>query len=185
MTEDKPVLTRYGKILYDKNPSITGEFKCGVKYNRYNKMESAMMVAPGTGEILSNGAFAFIEEKEVDNERFVKLYLDGVAQFGELTKAGSTLFGFIYNEMSGLSGKDKDTVILNYILAQRWKEGLSKRTYERGLSELLEKEFLFRSLATDMYYVNVRFIFNGNRLALVKSYRRNETKKNGTIEHKK
>jgi hypothetical protein len=37
---------------------------------------------------------------------------------------------------------------------------------------VLEKGFLYRSLAADMYFVNVRFMFNGDRMALVHSYRR-------------
>jgi hypothetical protein len=40
------------------------------------------------------------------------------------------------------------------------------------MNELLEKGFLYRSLAADMYFVNVRFMFNGDRMALVHSYRR-------------
>jgi hypothetical protein len=40
------------------------------------------------------------------------------------------------------------------------------------MSELLEKGFLFRSMAADMYFVNVRYMFNGNRMVLVESYRR-------------
>jgi hypothetical protein len=40
------------------------------------------------------------------------------------------------------------------------------------MSELLEKGFLFRSMAADMYFVNVRFMFNGNRMVLVESYQR-------------
>jgi hypothetical protein len=41
-----------------------------------------------------------------------------------------------------------------------------------GMSELLEQGFLFRSMAADMYFVNVRFMFNGNRMVLVESDRR-------------
>lgn len=121
---------------------------------------------------MGRGAFAFVEEKEVDSEEFVKIYLAGIRQYGELSKAGALLFEFVYKEIGGKSGKDKDTVTLNFLLAQRWNSSLSRRTYERGMNELLEKGFLFRSLAADAYFVNVRFMFNGNRMVLVQSYRR-------------
>jgi hypothetical protein len=134
-------------------------------------MGDAWMVAPGTGEVVGRGAFAFVEEKEVDSEEFVKIYLAGIRQYGELSKAGALLFEFVYKEISGRGSKDKDTVSLNYLLAQRWKADLSRRTYERGMNELLEKGFLYRSLAADMYFVNVRFMFNGDRMALVQRYR--------------
>ena len=130
------------------------------------------MVAADTGEVLGRGAFGFVEEKEIDNEQFVKVYLEGIKQYGQLSKAGALLFEFVYREISGLSAKDKDTISLSYLLAEKWRPGLHRRTYERGMNELLEKGFLFRSLAADVYFVNVRFMFNGDRMVLVKAYRR-------------
>lgn len=165
-------LTRYGHPIYEVNPSLNQPFPVRIKHAMPSKMGDAYMVAPGTGEVVGRGAFAFVEEKEVDSEEFVKIYLAGVRQYGELSKAGALLFEFVYKEISGRGSKDKDTVSLNFLLAQRWKADLSRRTYERGMNELLEKGFLYRSLAADMYFVNVRFMFNGDRMALVHSYRR-------------
>lgn len=165
-------LTRYGHQIYEVNPSLSDAFPVRIKAAKASKLGGAYMVAPGTGEVIGRGAFAFVEEKEVDSEEFVKIYLAGIRQYGELSKAGALLFEFVYKEISGRSSKDKDTVSLNYLLAQRWKADLSRRTYERGMNELLEKGFLYRSLAADMYFVNVRFMFNGDRMALVHSYRR-------------
>lgn len=167
-----PQLTRYGHPIYEANPSLSNAFPVRIKASKPSKMGGAYMVAPGTGEVVGRGAFAFVEEKEVDSEEFVKIYLAGIRQYGELSKAGALLFEFVYKEISGKNSKDKDTVTLNFLLAQRWKEDLSRRTYERGMNELLEKGFLYRSLAADMYFVNVRFMFNGDRMVLVQSYRR-------------
>jgi hypothetical protein len=36
--------------------------------------------------------------------------------------------------------------------------------------ELLEKEFLYRSPSDGVYFVNIKFMFNGDRVAFVKSY---------------
>ena len=47
---------------------------------------------------------------------------------------------------------------------------LEERTFNRGLRELLEKEFLYRSPLASMFFVNIRFMFNGDRLAFVKGY---------------
>ncbi|MFZ4700918.1 MAG: hypothetical protein ACOYMG_12790 [Candidatus Methylumidiphilus sp.] len=130
------------------------------------------MIAPGTGEVIAKGAFAFVEDREVDSEQFVKMYLAGIRRYGELSKAGALLFEFVYREISGRGGKDKDTVSISYLLALEWEPKLTARTYQRGLGELLSKGFIFRSLAADVYFVNVRFMFNGDRMALVQSYRR-------------
>lgn len=163
---------RRGKILYKTNPSVAGGWSGNVVTRPAGRGRSALMVAPDTGELLGRGTFGFVEEKEIDSERFVKVYLDGIKQYAGLGKAGAALFEFLYREISGRDSKDKGTVTLNYFLALEWKPDLTRRTYERGLAELLDKEFLFRSIAQDTYFVNVRFMFNGDRMVLLKSYRR-------------
>jgi hypothetical protein len=50
------------------------------------------------------------------------------------------------------------------------------------LRELLEKEFLFRSPYDGTFFVNIRFMFNGDRLAFVKGYKlRNSDANQGTL----
>lgn len=139
-------------------------------------MGDAYMVAPGSGEVISKGAFGFIHEKEVDKEEFVKMYFAGIRKYGELTKAGTLMFEFVFHGMAGLEGKDMDTIIINFIMAQKWKPDLTRPTYFRGMGELLAKGFIYRSLAADTYYVNIRFMFNGDRMVLVQSYRKKGSK---------
>jgi hypothetical protein len=52
---------------------------------------------------------------------------------------------------------------------------MKKTAYYSGLRELLEKEFLFRSPFDGTFFVNIRFMFNGDRLAFVKGYRLKST----------
>lgn len=163
---------RRGKVLYKTNPSISGGWNGNIVTRPAGRGRSAMIVSPDTGELLGSGTFGFMEEKEIDSERFVKVYLDGIKQYAGLGKAGASLFEFLYRQISGRDSKDKDTVTLNYFIAQEFKPDLTRRTYERGLAELLDKEFLFRTIAQDTYFVNVRFMFNGDRMVLMKSYRR-------------
>ncbi len=176
----RPVLKRRGFPIYETNPSVIGPFPVRIKRSDVQAGQSVYMVAPGTGDIVGRGAFGFVKEKEVDSEEFVKVYLDGVRKYGELKKAGALIFEFVYRELSGKEGKDKDTVMLNYLLAKRWKPDLTERTYFRGMNELLAKDFLYRTMAADVYFVNVRFMFNGDRLVLVASYRRKQPKE--TVE---
>jgi hypothetical protein len=44
------------------------------------------------------------------------------------------------------------------------------------LRELLEKEFLFLSPYQGLYFVNIRYMFNGDRLAFVTGYKRKSAK---------
>ena len=163
---------RRGKVFYETNPSVSGRFPTRIVAQNKGRVGNAYMVAGQTGEVVGEGGFAFVEEKELDNESFVKVYLEGIKQYAQLSKSGATLFEFVYRSISGIAGKDKDTVGINYWLVQKWMPNISKRTFERGLAELLEKSFLFRSVITDTFFINCRFLFNGDRLALVKVYRR-------------
>jgi hypothetical protein len=173
-------LTRRGKAIYETNPSVVGKrFPTRVIASKPTRDGSAYMIAADTGEVLREGSFGFVEEKEVDSATFVKVYLAGIKQYGQLSKSGATIFEIVYQEISGLSGKDKDTVVLNLYIAQKHHPDLTRRTYERGMNELLEKAFLFRSIAADVYFVNVNFMFNGDRMVVVKAYRRSGS----TLQH--
>lgn len=169
---------RRGHKIYAVNPSLAAPIPTRVKRSSPLKTGAeAYLVAPGTGEVVSKGAFGFIQEKEIDSEEFVKIYLAGIRKYGELSKAGANLFEFVYEQMSGVRAKDKDTVTINYFMAQTWKPDLTRATYFRGINELLTKSFLYRSVAADLYFVNVAYMFNGDRMVLVQSYRRKAPKK--------
>lgn len=174
-SEETPTLTRRGHPVYEKNPSIIGMLPARIKQSKPQKLASAYMVAPATGEKIGQGAFSFVQEKAVDPENFVKMYLKGIKKHSELGKAGLTLFELVFHQISGKGGKDKDKVELSYLLAQKWKPDLTRSTYFRGLNELIEKGFLFCSMAADVYFVNINFMFNGDRINLVESYVRKET----------
>lgn len=163
---------RRNRPVYETNPSLTEAVPVRMQSRKTSKLGGGYMIAPSTGEIIGRGTFGFVEEREVDSEEFVKIYLAGIRKYGELSKAGATLFEIMYKEISGRDGKDKDTITINFYIAQKQNPNLTRPTYFRGMGELLEKGFLFQSPSFDTYFVNVRFMFNGDRMALVQSYRR-------------
>lgn len=169
MTENsqvaKAVKEKRGIPVYLTNPSIPGEQEIKkVKRAKLGDERRGFIVDNGTGEILGHGGAIAYEFEEVDKERFVKLYLDGLKKAAGLSKAGLSVFELVYNEMRGRPGED--TVLLGVAMSK-----MEERTFNRGLRELLEKEFLFRSTLASMFFVNIRFMFNGDRLAFVKGYR--------------
>ena len=119
-----------------------------------------------TGEIKGIGGMGFWWDEEVDSSRFVKLFLDGIKQAAGLSKTGIQVFELVYHEMRANPGSDE--IKLNQYVAK--DHDISDRTYQRGVRELLEKEFLYRSPSDGVFFVNIRFMFNGDRLAFVKSY---------------
>jgi hypothetical protein len=156
---------RYGVPVYQTNPSIPSETE--IKRNKRAQIGTdakGLVVDTGTGEILGHGGAIAYEWEEVDKERFVKLYLAGLKQAAGLSKAGLAVFETVYKQVRERPGQD--TVPLD-----SYSSGLHPVTYRRGLRELLEKEFLFRSPNPGLFFVNIRFMFNGDRLAFVKGYR--------------
>jgi hypothetical protein len=165
-----------GHPLYRVNPSLSLSLPVKVRSKKPSKMGQSYMISRD-GEVLAEGAIAFVEEHEVDTEQFMKIYLAGIRQYGNLTKAGAKLFEYVYEQMSGHKAKDTDTVTISLNLVKDWYPKIAKPTYYRGLSELLDQGFLFRYFGSeDMYFVNVRYMFNGDRMVLAKSYRRKSAK---------
>jgi hypothetical protein len=162
---NQAVDARYGVPVYQSNPSIPSESE--IKRSKRAQIGTDMrglVVDSGSGEILGHGGAIAYEWEEVDKERFVKLYLAGLKQAAGLSKAGLAVFETVYKQVRERPGQD--TVPLD-----SYSSSLHPVTYRRGLRELLEKEFLFRSPNPGLFFVNIRFMFNGDRLAFVKGYK--------------
>ena len=53
---------------------------------------------------------------------------------------------------------------------------MSEATYTRGMRELIEKDFIAATKVQGWYWLNPDFVWNGDRLAFVKEYRKIESK---------
>lgn len=157
---------RHGIPVYAENPSIPNVDDIQKQRRaRYGNEQKGFMVDGGTGEVLSIGSIGFYEFEEVDDTRFVKMFLAGIKQTAGLSKAGLSVFEEVYKQVQQnpkaheikLSVEDTD---------------LKPVTYRRGMRELLEKEFLYLTKYQGVFFVNIRYMFNGDRLAFVKGYQR-------------
>jgi hypothetical protein len=164
--------TRWGDPIYTINPSVPD--KQGIVTKRKSKIGNdrrGIIINDGTGEILGDGSATYYEFEEVDSERFVKLYLAGVKKAADLSKAGLSVFEWIY--MQVMESPNTDRVNLSVddpgIL-------MARTTFYRGLRELLDRDFLFRTPWEGTYFINVRYLFNGDRLAFVKGYQRKQAR---------
>jgi hypothetical protein len=168
VTENDPVATRRGMPIYKVNPSIPSTHGMAIRQKRFEVPggKAAVIVDNGTGEIRGIGGMGLWWQEEVDASRFVKLFLDGIKQACGLSKSGLAVFEVVYRQMREKHGNDK--IELSQYVAQDY--GLNERTFRRGLRELLEKEFLYRSTSDGVFFINIQFMFNGDRLAFVKTY---------------
>jgi hypothetical protein len=158
-----------GLSVYTTNPSIPAQEDISrPRRAQIGNDQRGLIINEGTGEILGTGGAVVYEWEEVDKERFVKLFLAGVKQAAGLSKAGLAIFEVVYNLVR--EAPNSDQVQLSLYAASQHIEGINDRTYRRGLRELLDKEFLFRSPSDGVFFVNIRYMFNGDRLAFVKAY---------------
>lgn len=84
---NEEVKTRRGMAVYKKNPFV-GAGMVKSKTRRLTNQKGDMMVVGETGEIIAPAA-GFWQAQEVDAAKFVKLYVNGVRAFTELTNAGT------------------------------------------------------------------------------------------------
>lgn len=171
------VRKRGGNILHDANPFM---MELTTKTKRVmNKRGDMMLVNNETGEIQSHVA-GFWEAHEVDNTKFVKLFIKGVKALKELTGAGTKVFEVLYLRIHDSIGKDQ--IYMSFNLVDQTMTPMSEATYTRGMRELIEKEFLAASPNIGLYWLNPSFVWNGDRLAFVQEYRKASTKKTRTVD---
>lgn len=178
--QDMVLGERKGIPIYAKNPSIPslGELRTRPHQMQIAKGKDAMIISGSTGELLGKSMVAFMHSEEVDQTRFVKVFLDGVKHIAGLTKSGLSVFETVYAQAR--ENANADQIILS---AYHGKQaGLSERTFYRGLRDLLEKEILYASPTENVYFLNIRYLFNGNRLHFINSYHLKESEKSARLE---
>jgi len=159
--------SRRGVILYEESPFMPN---IQPKVRRVTHRRGDMMlVNRDDGDIQANVA-GFWESEEVDSTKFIKLFVNGVKALAELSNAGTRVFELLYIEMQNNIGRDQ--VYLSYTGLDKNEKAISRSTFSRGLAELIEKRFIAAMPAIGWYWVNPDFIWNGDRLAFVKEYRK-------------
>ena len=168
MKEKSVNLSKRGK-RYDHNPFIGNALtntKSGVRRITDKSGSRMMVVSENTGEVIAPAGFW--QTQEVDKTQFVKLYVNGVKAFRDLTGAGTKVFELLYLRVQENMGKDK--IWLTFPDVEQTSSTIGETTFYRGMKELLKKGFIAESLSPGLYYLNPDYMWNGDRLAFVKEY---------------
>ena len=163
--------TRRGVAIYDANPFM---MEMQTKTRRVTNKRGDMMLVSNEGEIVTNVA-GFWEAEEVDATKFVKLFVKGVKALKELTGAGTKVFEVLYLRVQENIGKDQ--VYMAFAAVDQALTPMSVSTYKRGMAELIEKGFIAATPMQGVFWLNPSFVWNGDRLAFVKEYRKASAKK--------
>lgn len=180
MTAQKSVtaskVSRRGRPVYDRNPFVgnaVANTKTGVKRITNKQGDRMMVVSETTGEIVAPAGFW--QAQEVDRSQFVKLYINGVKAFKDLTGSGTKVFEVLYIEVQKNPGQDR--VFLSFLSINQELTPMSESTFMRGMRELLAKEFVAESTIPGWYFLNPDYMWNGDRLAFVKEFRVKKARK--------
>ncbi len=173
MTVKKPTLKELNRQIYPhENPLVDGT----VVTSRQKRVSAGMrsdLVDPETGEIQAISSIHRV--KQVDDAEFVKVFSEGVKAMYGLSRTGMRVFQAILEEYQNtkMNGGYVDAIYLHWFdggLCGR-DFGFSERTFHGGLKELLLNKFLAPRSA-NLYWVNPALFFKGDRVALIKEYRR-------------
>jgi hypothetical protein len=162
--------SRVGLTIYSQNPSIKTAIqgqKTGIKRISNPQGDEMIVSNSATGEIITGVNVGFHQNVKVDKTKFVKLYLQGVTAFAGLTKTAGKVLEMVIAEAS--TKAERDLIWLSIKEAEEF--GIPERTFLRGLKELRQKEILYDcDKGESWYFINVNYIFNGDRLAFLKTY---------------
>ena len=120
------------------------------------------------------GSAEIVRRVPVDRERFTKVFSAQLGLFFGLSQAGIRLLAALWIEVSKRPGEDR--VYMTPKTAERHAERaghtLSRATYFRGRSNLIEVGFIAPSTDQHVYWINPAVFFNGDRVRFVTEIRR-------------
>jgi hypothetical protein len=162
--------SRKGHPRHATNPSVevaASSQKVGVKRVAGKDGMSLIVSDQNTGEIIA--PVGFHQRVPVDKTQFVKMYIQGIRALQGITLSGVKVFELIFNAVQENPGTDR--IMLHFMdTLEDGKPKIPSSTFHRGLKELLDKEFIYESMVPNMYWINLMYMFNGDRFAFIKEY---------------
>lgn len=124
-----------------------------------------LIVDEATGEIENVAAIYAYEEK--DTEGFKKIFVAGIRSMMEMSATGTKAFAFLLDCLR----INEATIYINIpTMAKSCQWKTTSQCY-KGLGELIANQIIAPSKEPNLWFINPKFIFNGDRLLFMKEYR--------------
>jgi len=112
------------------------------------------------------GHSLFARKISVDKARFMKVFMSGLSNWFDLSKAGIKVFAYVANQVE----PNRDTFMFSLERCKHFTGYRSDKMVFSGLAELAENKFIARGENPFVYYINPTVFFNGDRLTFVEQY---------------
>ena len=116
------------------------------------------------GEVI--GHTSFVQQIEVDEQQFTKLYLSHFSAFFDLKPSAIKVFGYVMTIL--LPKKDEFFFILEDCM--EFTKYKSHKSIHEGLADLLNASIIARGRNEYFYFINPMVAFNGDRVTFAKTY---------------
>ena len=122
------------------------------------------------GERIDAGGIHTVQK--IDRGQFVKLYTGELRSIFDLKPAALKVLQYLIAEIQATP--NADAVFLGWFNAERYLTeqdvSLSRRSFLRAMSELIEKRFIAESDRPGLFWINPNFFWNGDRYRFVRDY---------------
>ncbi len=172
---------RKNVLAYPENPFWKKtEIKVGSKMIRV----SGGMHITANGESVSHSGIHVL--KEIDEDEFVKIYTRNIKAIFDLKPTAQRVLQYLIVELQ--KTPNADAIYLAWVGAEEYfsehEIKVSRASFHRALSELIQKGFLAESIKPNMFWFNPNLFFNGNRITFIHEYRKGYSLENKKSENK-
>jgi hypothetical protein len=112
------------------------------------------------------GHSLFARKVTVDKAKFMKVFMSGLSNWFDLSKAGIKMFAYVANQVT----PNKDTFDVDFDECKAFTGYKGTSTILSALAELMENKFIARGPNPYKYYINPTIFFNGDRLTFIEQY---------------
>lgn len=122
------------------------------------------LIVDNDGSVKGHSLFA--RKVQVDKAKFMKVFMSGLSNWFDLSKAGIKVFAYVANQVE----PNRDTFMFDLENCKQFTGYAGKNSIFSGLAELVENRFIARGPNPYVYYINPTVFFNGDRLTFVEQY---------------
>jgi hypothetical protein len=122
-------------------------------------------------EKLVKHQYQYLEDRE-----FLKVFISANDVLSSLRNSAQVVFEYIFKTLQTSSSYNRTIIDVGWKTYQTFcryndvAEEVSEKTFYRARKELIEKRIIAETEITGIYFFNLNYFFNGDRLVVVKEY---------------